>query len=55
MSGADSEALDEIPEPNVLAYLRDVRHHGMSAGYDGERSRVKTKPHPNARANMGQV
>ena len=55
LAGVDSESLDGIIEENTLAYMRDVREFGMSARYTGERNRVRSKPHPNARANMGQV
>ena len=55
LGGVDDEELDGLLHEDWLAYLREVRAEGMPARFLGERSRVKTKPHPRARANMSQV
>ena len=55
LQGADSEELNGLLHPDHLAYLREVRAQGMPARYQGQRERVATRPHPRARADMGQV
>ena len=55
LGGVDESKLDELLPGELLAYLREVRSWGMPARFQGERSRVKTQPHPRARANMNQV
>ena len=55
LQGADSEELNGLLHPDHLAYLREVRAQGMPARYQGQRERVTTRPHPRARADMGQV
>ena len=55
LQGADDEELTELLHPDHLAYLREVRAQGMPARYQGQRERVTTRPHPRARADMGQV
>ncbi len=39
----------------MLAYMRDVRWHGMAARYVGERQRVTANLHPNAKKHLQQV
>ena len=51
LEGVEDEGLDPLLHPD----LRDVRRYGMAARYQGVRERVRTKPHPRARANMDQV
>ena len=47
LAGLDNPEID---------YLRDVRHHGMTARYYcGPRHRVPSRLRPNARRNVGQV
>ena len=55
LQGADDEELSELLHPDHLAYLREVRAQGMPARFQGKRERVTTRPHPRARADMGQV
>ena len=55
LQGVDDAALDELLHPDILDYLREIRRSGMPARYVGPRERIKTKPHPRARACMGQV
>ena len=55
LKGVDDYDLDGLLHEDWLAYLREIRAQGMPARYVGERSRVKTRPHPRARANMPQV
>ena len=55
LSGVKSERLDQVLHPDLLAYLRDVRKKGMAARFQGQRTRVKTRLHPNARKNLDQV
>jgi len=55
LRGIDDADLDGLLHEDWLAYLRDIRAQGMPARYVGERSRVRTRPHPRARANMPQV
>ena len=55
LQGADSEEINGLLHPDHLAYLREVRAQGMPARYQGQRERVTTRPHPRARADMGQV
>ena len=55
LEGVDDGALDGLLHEDWVAYLREVRAEGMPARFVGERSRVKTRPHPRARANMFQV
>lgn len=55
MAGVDSEELDEILHPDMLEYMRDVRHHGMAARYVGDRQRVRSGLHPNAKRHLQQV
>ena len=55
LKGIDDHDLDGLLHEDWLAYLREIRAQGMPARYVGERSRVKTRPHPRARANMPQV
>ena len=47
--------LDTILHPDLLAYLRDVRHKGLAARYVGERKPCHAKIHPNGRRNLSQV
>lgn len=55
LAGVDSEELDEILHPDMLEYMRDVRHHGMAARYVGDRQRVRSGLHPNAKRHLQQV
>eukprot|EP00435_Cladocopium_sp_Y103_P035203 s583_g9.t1 len=55
LQGVEDADLEDLLHPDHLAYLRDVRRHGMPARYVGERQRIKTDPHPRARANLPQV
>ena len=55
LQGVDSEELDPLLHPDQVAYLREVRSQGMPARYLGQRERVVTRPHPRARADLGQV
>ena len=55
LAGVDDQGLDTILHPDMLAYMREVRHKGLAARYNGPRQRVRTKPHPNARRNLDQV
>ena len=55
LDGVNEERLDELLPGDLLSYLRDVRARGMPARFQGERTRVRTQPHPRARANMNQV
>ncbi|CAK9076517.1 unnamed protein product [Durusdinium trenchii] len=55
LQGVDSEELDPLVHPDHLDYLREVRAQGMPARYQGQRERVATRPHPRARADLGQV
>ena len=55
LQGVDGEELDALTHPDHLAYLREVRAQGMPARYQGQRERVATRPHPRARADLGQV
>ena len=41
--------------PDLLAYLRDVRRHGVSARCCGERVKQRAKLHPNARKHVNQL
>ena len=51
----DDESLDTVLHPDLLAYLRDVRRHGLAARSTGERKRCRAKVHPNGRRNLNQV
>ena len=55
LAGVDDPVLDGVLHPDLLAYLRDVRQHGMAARYQGERSRKEARLHPGAKQNLGQV
>eukprot|EP00435_Cladocopium_sp_Y103_P041030 s1496_g11.t1 len=55
LAEADDPELDELLHPDLVGYLREVRAQGMPARFQGERVRVRNRPHPRARANMGQV
>ena len=55
LAGVDETILDTILHPDTLAYMREVRHKGLAARYNGPRQRVRAKPHPNARRNLDQV
>ena len=55
LQGVDSQQFDDLLHPDHLAYLREVRAQGMPARFQGQRERVATKPHPRARADLGQV
>eukprot|EP00435_Cladocopium_sp_Y103_P056630 s604_g19.t1 len=55
LAGVDREDLDEKLHPDLLGYLRDVRKFGMAARYEGERTRVTSKLHLDAKRNLDQV
>ena len=55
LAGVDSNDLDGVLHPDLLAYLREVRRSGMPARYVGDRRRVRAKLHPNAKRNVDQV
>lgn len=55
LRGVDRAELDELLHPDLLGYLREVRKLGMPARYVGERTRVRSKLHPDAKKNVNQV
>lgn len=55
LAGVRDRRLDEVLHPDLLAYLREVREKGMAARFNGPRTRVRTRLHPNARKNLDQV
>ena len=55
LAGVDDPTLENLLHPDHLAYLRDVRHQGMPARYQGERTRVPSRLHPRAKDNLNQL
>eukprot|EP00435_Cladocopium_sp_Y103_P045096 s974_g12.t2 len=55
LKGVECDSLEGLLHPDLLAYLRSVRHYGMEARYVGPRERVKAKLHPNAKRSIDQV
>ena len=55
LKGIDHSDFDEILHPDLLGYLRDVRHKGMAARFEGKRARIRAGLHPNAKRNLEQV
>lgn len=55
LAGVKDKRLDGVLHPDLLAYLREVRGRGMAARFQGPRTRVRTRLHPNARKNLDQV
>ena len=55
LRGVREKVLDEVLHPNVVEYLRSVEEKGMVARYDGERRRIASGLHPNAKKHLGQV
>ena len=55
LEGVDHADFDEILHPTHLEYLRDVRHRGMAARFEGKRARVRAGLHPNAKRHLEQV
>eukprot|EP00435_Cladocopium_sp_Y103_P036950 s669_g9.t1 len=55
LKGVECASLEGLLHPDLLDYLRSVRHYGMEARYVGPRKRVKAKLHPNAKRSVDQV
>ena len=55
LRGVEDPCLDKILHPDLLAYLRHVKRHGMEARHVGPRERATAGLHPNAKRNLEQV
>lgn len=55
LQGVDDDYLREVLHPDHLDYMREIRHQGLPARYQGVRERVRRNPHPRARDNLPQV
>eukprot|EP00435_Cladocopium_sp_Y103_P076123 s50_g77.t1 len=55
LAGVGNQELDGKLHPDLLAYLGDVRTFGMAARYEGERARVPSKLHMDAKKHLDQV
>ena len=55
LRGVEDPCLDKILHPDLLAYLRHVKRHGMEARHVGPRERAMAGLHPNAKRNLEQV
>ena len=55
LRGVREKVLEEVLHPDMVEYLRSVEKDGMVARYDGDRRRVVSGLHPNAKKHLDQV
>ena len=55
LKGVKEKVVEEVLHPDMVEYLRSVEKHGMPARHEGERSRVASNLHPNAKKHLDQV